>query len=184
MDNIFDNYENWRLDQEFGPVPLVAEEPKPVQVAQTPVMPTEAPYVAKSRASMAPELEAKGIIASPTEAAQAVLVDAPLATIKGAAQAFAGLPGDIEMILRGVINMANSEEAKPKLQKFLSGLEQDTVLPTTEKIKEFLDDNSNYFKGLRNMPQQSMGEIVAPGGYIKAGKNISKGISAMTKATK
>jgi hypothetical protein len=29
-----------------------------------------------------------------------------------------------------------------------------------------------------------MGEIVAPGGYIKAGKNISKGISAMTKATK
>ena len=184
MDNIFDNYENWRLDQEFGPVPLVAEEPKPVQVAQTFVMPTEAPYVAKSRASMAPELEAKGIIASPTEAAQAVLVDAPLATIKGAAQAFAGLPGDIEMILRGVINMANSEEAKPKLQKFLSGLEQDTVLPTTEKIKEFLDDNSNYFKGLRNMPQQSMGEIVAPGGYIKAGKNISKGISAMTKATK
>jgi hypothetical protein len=155
-----------------------------VQVAQTPVMPTEAPYVAKSRASMAPELEAKGIIASPTEAAQAVLVDAPLATIKGAAQAFAGLPGDIEMILRGVINMANSEEAKPKLQKFLSGLEQDTVLPTTEKIKEFLDDNSNYFKGLRNMPQQSMGEIVAPGGYIKAGKKISKGISAMTKATK
>jgi hypothetical protein len=184
MDNLFDNYENWRLDQEFGPVPLVAEEPKPVQVAQTPVMPTEAPYVAKSRASMAPELEAKGIIASPTEAAQAVLVDAPVATIKGAAQAFAGLPGDIEMILRGVINMANSEEAKPKLQKFLSGLEQDTVLPTTEKIKEFLDDNSNYFKGLRNMPQQSMGEIVAPGGYIKAGKNISKGISAMTKATK
>jgi len=39
MDNIFDNYENWRLDQEFGPVPLVAEEPKPVQVAQAPVVP-------------------------------------------------------------------------------------------------------------------------------------------------
>ena len=39
MDNIFDNYENWRLDQEFGPVPLVAEEQKPVQVAQAPVVP-------------------------------------------------------------------------------------------------------------------------------------------------
>ena len=39
MNNIFDNYENWRLDQEFGPVPPVAEEPKPVQVAQAPVIP-------------------------------------------------------------------------------------------------------------------------------------------------
>ena len=86
--------------------------------------------------------------------------------------------------MRGVINMANSEEDKPKLQKFLTGLEQDTILPTTEKIKEFLDSNSNYFKGLRNMPQQSMGEIIAPGGYVKAGKKISEGISAMTKAIK
>ena len=180
MDNIFDNYENWRLDQEFGPVPPVAEE-QPMKVTQAPV---EAPYVPKSRASMAPELEAKGIIAKPSEVAQAVLVDAPVATVKGAAQAFAGLPGDLEMILRGVINMANSEEDKPKLQKFLTGLEQDTILPTTEKIKEFLDSNSNYFKGLRNMPQQSMGEIIAPGGYVKAGKKISEGISAMTKAIK
>lgn len=183
MDNMFDSYENWRLDQEFGQVPPVAEE-QPMKVAQAPVMPTETPYVAKSRASMASDLEAKGIVATPSEAAQAVLIDAPVAMVKGAAQAFVGLPGDIEMIVRGVINMANSAEAKPKLQKFLSGLEQDTVLPTTEKIKEFLDENSNYFKGLKNMPQQTGGELLAPGGYIKAGKNISKGISAMTKATK
>jgi hypothetical protein len=39
MDNIFDNYENWRLDQEFGPVPPVVEEVKPVQVAQASVVP-------------------------------------------------------------------------------------------------------------------------------------------------
>lgn len=39
MDNIFDNYENWRLDQEFGPVPPVVEEVKPVQVAQAPMVP-------------------------------------------------------------------------------------------------------------------------------------------------
>ena len=182
MDNIFDDYENWRLDQEFGPVPPVAEEAKPAKI--DPTTPMEKPYVARSRAAMAPELEAKGIIATPAEAAQTALIDAPLATVKGAAQAFAGLPGDIEMLLRGAINMANSEEGKPKLQKFLEGLEKDTILPTTEKIKEFLDDNSNYFKGLRNMPQQSMGEFVAPGGYIKAGKKISKGISAMTKAIK
>lgn len=180
MEDLFDSYENWRLDQEFGPVPLVAEE-KPVKVTQAPV---EEPYIPRSRAAMAPELEAKGIIAKPSEAAQAVLIDAPMATVKGAAQAFAGLPGDLEMILRGVINMANSEEAKPKLQKFLDGIETNTILPTTEKIKEFLDDNSNYFKGLRNMPQQSIGEFIAPGGYIKGAKKISKGISAMTKATK
>lgn len=183
MDNIFDDYENWRLDQEFGQVTPVAEEPKPVKpMAQ--VTPTEEPYVPKSRASMASELEAKGLIASPLEAAQSVLIDAPVAAAKGAAQAFAGLPGDIEMILRGVINMANNEKDKPKLQKLLEGLEKDTILPTTEKIKEFLDDNSNYFKGLRNMPQQSIGEVLAPGGYIKGAKKISKGISAMTKAIK
>lgn len=39
MDNIFDNYENWRLDQEFGPTPFVAEESKPTKIAQVPVIP-------------------------------------------------------------------------------------------------------------------------------------------------
>jgi hypothetical protein len=39
MNNTFDSYENWRLDQEFGPVPFIAEESKPIKVTQAPVIP-------------------------------------------------------------------------------------------------------------------------------------------------
>jgi hypothetical protein len=164
--DIFEDYETWYLDNTYGYQAPPKKEAMPMET-----MPKEEPYVAKSRASMASDLEAKGIIASPAVAAQSVLVDAPVATVKGAAQGFLGLGGDIEMLLQGVYNMATNPEDKPKLQKFLDGLEKDTLLPTTEKIKQFVDDHSNYFKGLRNMPLQTVGEFLAPGGYAKAIKS-------------
>jgi hypothetical protein len=165
--DIFEDYETWYLDNTYGYQAPPKKEAMPMET-----MPKEEPYVAKSRASMASELEAKGIIATPSQAAQSVLVDAPVAMVKGAAQGFLGLAGDLEMLLQGVYSMATNDEAKPKLQKFLDGLEKDTVLPTTEKIKQFIDDNSNYFKGLRNLPQQTGGELLAPGGYVKAIKSL------------
>jgi hypothetical protein len=170
--DIFEDYETWYLDNTYGYQAPPKKEAMPMDS-----MPKEEPYVAKSRASMASDLEAKGIIASPAEAAQSVLVDAPVATVKGAVQGFLGLGGDIQMLLQGVYNMAANPEDKPKLQKFLDGLEKDTLLPTTEKIKQFVDDHSNYFKGLRNNPMQTVGEILAPGGYakaIKAAKPLAK----------
>lgn len=170
--DIFDDYETWYLDNTYGyQAPPKKESMPKVKPMSMDNIPKEEPYVAKSRASMASDLEAKGVIASPAEAAQSVLVDAPIATVKGAAQGFLGLGGDIEMLLQGVYNMATNPEDKPKLQKFLEGLEKDTLLPTTEKIKQFVDDHSNYFKGLRNMPHQTVGEFLAPGGYAKAIKS-------------
>lgn len=184
MDDIFDNHIDWQTERVYGPIPVYQQEDMsmpnaPIQVAsaKTYVNPIDAnatmetPYVPKSRASMANEMEAKGIIATPSQAAKELL-SLPVSTVKGAVQGFLGLPGDLETLLRGVVNMANDAEGKGKLAKFLDGMHQDTVLPTTERIKEFLDDNSNYFKGLRNNPMQTVGEILAPGGYVKATKAI------------
>jgi len=176
MDDIFDDHINWQTEREYGPITPMPQEPAPQNpMVKEPAMvmnaPIEEPYVSKSRASMAAENESKGIIATPTQAAQELL-NLPISTVKGALQGFLGLPGDLETLLRGVVNMANDEQGKGKLTKFLDGMHQDTVLPTTEKVKEFVDDNSNYFKGLRNNPLQTVGEILAPGGYVKAAKAI------------
>jgi hypothetical protein len=176
MDDIFDDHINWQAEREYGPITPMPQESTPQEpMAKEPILEVntsiEKPYVSKSRASMAVENEAKGIIATPTQAAEALL-SMPIGAVKGAVQGFLGLPGDLETLLRGVVNMAKDEEGKSKLTKFLDGMHQDTVLPTTEKVKEFVDDNSNYFKGLRNSPYQSIGEVLAPGGYVKATKAI------------
>jgi hypothetical protein len=104
------------------------------------------------------------------------LTSIPVATVKGAAQGFLGLPGDIEMLTRGLINMANDEQGKGKLEKFIEGMANETIFPTTEKIKEFVNQNVDYFQGeyYKDNPYETLGEFVAPGGYIKAAKQIKK----------
>jgi len=185
MDDIFDDHINWQTEREYGPITPMPQEPAPQKpMVKEPAMvmnaPIEEPYVSKSRASMAAENESKGIIATPAQAAQELL-NLPISTVKGAVQGFLGLPGDLETLLRGVVNMTNNEEGKGKLTKFLDGMHQDTVLPTTEKVKEFVDDNSNYFKGLRNNPMQTIGEIIAPAGQIGLAAKGFKSATALIK---
>jgi hypothetical protein len=184
MDNMFDNYENWRLDQEFGPVPPVAEEPKPAKI-------------------IAPEIQVKpkglpssGIIAPLiTEGVNAVISDIEqmpaeslLALGKGAVEGAIGTPGDLISILKGAYYAATTPEGQSKLEEFTRGLESSTVLPTTEDVKKFINELIPQLQ-TKATAAESAGELVAPSGvatYVakKATKGISKGISAMTKATK
>lgn len=91
-----------------------------------------------------------------TEPAGAML-DMGAATVKGAVQGFAGLPGDLEGIGRMVLG-AMGVQAGEK-----------TVLPTTDEVKAWLDTNVGKVGNGQN-PYESFGEVTAPGGQIKAVK--------------
>jgi hypothetical protein len=97
------------------------------------------------------------------------LLDMGAATVKGAVQGFTGLPGDLEGIGRLV------------LDKMGYGVDQQTVLPKTEEVKAWLDTNVGKVGSGQN-PYESMGEVVAPGGQIKAGKAAVKGAITAGKA--
>jgi hypothetical protein len=122
---------------------------------------------------------------------------------KGFGTAVVGTPGDIEMLGRGAMELTkqrgnefmqalgviantigmkdfgdkinklySSEQNRTALEALLEGLQQDTVLPTTENIQDYLKDN--YDVQFDNEGANIVGELLAPGGYIKYGK---KGIT-------
>lgn len=102
------------------------------------------------------------------------------ATIKGAAQGFVGLPGDIEMIGRGVTEIFNRGGDESKVQAFLRGMQEKTILPTTEDVKKWLDTNVGKV-GKGDNPYETIGEVVAPGGYVKGAKLVGKGVTTAAK---
>ncbi len=66
--------------------------------------------------------------------------DVPAGLLKGAVQGTVGLPGDVESIIYGVREIINRQAGEGALDAFLRGLEQQTVLPTTENVKKFFDE--------------------------------------------
>jgi hypothetical protein len=69
------------------------------------------------------------------------IADAPAGLLKGAVQGTIGLPGDIESLTYGVREIFNRGAGESALDAFLTGLEQKTVLPTTENVRAWLDTN-------------------------------------------
>jgi hypothetical protein len=67
--------------------------------------------------------------------------DAPAGLLKGAVQGTVGLPGDIESITYGVRELINRGADEGMLDAFVRGLEQKTIMPTTENVKQWLDTN-------------------------------------------
>jgi hypothetical protein len=118
------------------------------------------------------------------EAAKVVgggMADMGAAAVKGAVQGFVGLPGDIEMIGRGVTAIFNRGGDESKVQAFLRGLQEETILPNTEDIKKWLDTNVGKV-GAGDNPYETIGEVMAPGGYVKAGKKITRATKKLTPA--
>jgi hypothetical protein len=54
----------------------------------------------------------------------------------GLASGTLGIGGDVEMIGTGLLNVLQTKEGQSKLEAFLKGLEQDTVLPTTDDVSK------------------------------------------------
>lgn len=69
------------------------------------------------------------------------VADVPAGLLKGAVQGTVGLPGDIESLVYGVKQIFNRGANEGVLDSFLKGLEQKTILPTTENVKKWLDTN-------------------------------------------
>jgi hypothetical protein len=175
----------------YGPIPVAPQEDmpmpsEPMQMAQVDTsmgMPIDIPTPTPTPTPM-PGVKPLVSGTIPTRTPQEAAIetrDAGVSLVKGAVQGFLGLPGDLEALLYGVVNMANDEQGKGKLAKFLDGLHKDTLLPTTEKIKQFVDSNNDYFKGLKDNPFQTVGEIVAPAGQIKLAKEGFKSATSLIK---
>ena len=117
------------------------------------------------------------------EAVQVVgggMADMGAATVKGAVQGFIGLPGDIEMIGRGVTEIFNRGGDESKVQAFLRGMQEKTIAPTTEDVKKWMDANVGKV-GKGDNPYETIGEVASPGGYVKGAKVVGKGITTAAK---
>jgi len=106
------------------------------------------------------------------------LLNMGAATAKGAVQGFVGLPGDIEALGYGVKELLNRGADESMTNAFMRGLQQQTIAPTTEDIKKWLDTNVGTVGDGKN-PYETVGEVLAPGGQYKAGKALIKGAAAL-----
>ena len=158
------------------PEPMAEEEPslEGMQLAAGP---------SDTRTDAGVRLGRGGVTKAQSEAAGGLdvplrgMLDMGAATVKGMAQGFAGLPGDFEMIGRGVAEIFNRGGNEGKVEAFLRGMQQKTILPTTENVKEWLDKNIGMVNDGEN-PYESIGEVVSPGGYIKGTKKVIAGAKA------
>lgn len=98
------------------------------------------------------------------------MLDMGASAVKGAAQGFAGLPGDLESLGRMAINMLGGQ------------VDETTVLPTTEEIKKWLDQFPAAKVGDGKNPYETLGEFAAPGGYVNAAKTSIRGAKAGARA--
>lgn len=112
------------------------------------------------------------------EPAMGAVAETVGAGVKGAVQGFAGLPGDLIALARGVYELGKSGG---DLDAFVAGLESKTGLPTTEDIKKFLDQ-AGLQMGSGESPAETVGELVAPGGYVKGAKKVARAAKKVTGA--
>ena len=101
----------------------------------------------------------------------------PGAMAAGAVEGFVGLPGDVESLVRGLVTMAQRPEDQGKLQAFLEGMQQETIAPTMEEVQKFVNENIVDFEG---SPFETLGQFVAPAGYVKPIKQATKSVKKAT----
>jgi hypothetical protein len=121
---------------------------------------------------------------------------------KGVVQGFAGLPGDLESISKGLLNQLDAP-AMQRIQssptpflrafyelaqsgidfdKFVAGMDEDTVLfPTVKDVGQAIDE-TGIMPELKVLdkegvaPAELMGELLAPVTYIESAKRVGRGI--------
>lgn len=117
------------------------------------------------------------MIGTPEEVLKTAKPETAAAFVKGAAQGFVGLPGDLISLARGIFELGKSGG---DLDALIAGLEKPTGLPTTEDIKKALDD-AGLKIGTGENPAETVGEFASPGGYVKGAK---VGVKAVKKAVR
>lgn len=109
------------------------------------------------------------------------LVEMGAATAKGITQGFVGTPGDIEAIAKGIYEIGKSGADQGVFKSFIKGYQQGTILPKTEEVKKWLDENIGKV-GTGDHPMESIGEIAAPGGQVAVTKKAVKKVAKTIKS--
>jgi hypothetical protein len=182
MDNIFDNYENWRLDQEFGPVPLVAEEPKPVQVAQAPVVPMPKTEVLTEIAP-SPLQQGLGELGVGLEKIGNLIDEASPLTLNEALGTNIPILG--ELTFRDLIPLIGSKQTRQTMTGTETRTEGTPAALQAVGRGESLIRGKGVTTSLTPDAKLMAADVLTTTTGGKAvSKGISKGISAMTKAIK
>jgi hypothetical protein len=182
MDNMFDNYENWRLDQEFGPVPLVAEEPKPVQVAQAPVVPMPKTEVLTEIAP-SPLQQGLGELGVGLEKIGNLIDEASPLTLNEALGTNIPILG--ELTFRDLVPLIGSKQTRQTMTGTETRTEGTPAALQAAGRGESLIRGKGVTTSLTPDAKLMAADVLTTTTGGKAvSKGISKGISAMTKAIK
>lgn len=129
------------------------------------------------------------------------LADAAAGAVKGAVAGFAGLPGDILAIGRGLYEIGARGGDQSAADAFLKGLEEGTIVPTTERIGKWLDETVGPVVPPNQQSRvptetrqksaergQMVGEALAPGGaataVVKGAKTVGRTAKKAVKGAK
>ena len=182
MDNIFDNYENWRLDQEFGPVLPAAEEPKPIQVAQAPVIPMPKTEVL-TEIPPSPLQQGLGELGVGLEKIGNLIDEASPLTLNEALGTNIPILG--ELTFRDLVPLVGSKQTRQTMTGTETRTEGTPAALQAAGRGESLIRGKGVTTSLTPDAKLMAADVLTTTTSGKAvSKGISKGISAMTKAIK
>lgn len=181
------------LPEEVGPAPDLSGAF--AAIAGLPPSPTAEEDLTGFATQMAAGTEPEGAAPMSLRQFATSAADVPAGLLKGAVQGTVGLPGDIESLTYGVRELFNRRADEGALDAFLRGLEQKTILPTTENVKKWLDENvgtlvpagANERRTEAAKIPEFVGELFGAGKTaIEASKAAGRGVNvgAMTIADK
>jgi hypothetical protein len=112
--------------------------------------------------------------------------DVPAGLLKGAVQGTIGLPGDIESLTYGVRELLNRKADEGMLDAFVRGLEQKTIMPTTESVKKWIDTNVSPLvpAGASDRRREAAKTAEFVGELGGAGQTIIEGTKAAARGVK
>lgn len=177
--------------------PRMEPEPEPPAEGEMPFEPYQLAQVGPTRIELrGMAVPDKPQVRGRTSGSQLTMSDAGTAlfdmgagTLRGAVAQTLGLPGDIEMLGRGLRAVFNRPEDQSRLDAFLAGLEEKTRLPTTERMGEILPPVVPPGAPNAQMRQhsaktaQAFGELAPLPGAIDVGvKGVKAGARAVGQA--
>ena len=97
------------------------------------------------------------------------LADMMAGALRGSTVATLGAPGDIESLGRGALSAIRAPSGK-RLDAFAAGMDQPTVLPTSERVSDALPKATPY-----DNPYEALGQFAPLPGSATAAKALSYG---------
>jgi hypothetical protein len=121
--------------------------------------------------------------------------DVAAGALKGTVTGGVGLPGDIESLVRGIRGIFTRGGDQGKLDAFLAGVEEKTILPTSEDVSKWLDANvgpvvppgapmAEQRAGVAEVGQFAGEMVSGPGTLVKGAKAGAAGAAATAKFVK